>query len=141
MPLISAVRLAHGPAGFRSGADRESRPSRARRRPPSISPGGVVPLDSTVNTIQPGEWVSIYGTNLASGTAFWNGDFPTSLGGTSVEINGKAAYLLLCQSRADQFAGAGRHGDGHGIRSRYHCRRQRNIDRDSESVCAVVQPA
>ena len=43
--------------------------------------------------IQPGGWVSIYGTNLAAGTAVWSGDFPTSLGGTSVTINGKPAYL------------------------------------------------
>ena len=94
MPLRHAVRLAmagqrerifHG-AGMNSGRA-------AQAQAPSIPPGGVVPNDSTVNTIQPGEWVSIYGTNLASETAVWNGDFPTSLGGTSVEINGKAAYL------------------------------------------------
>jgi uncharacterized protein (TIGR03437 family) len=60
---------------------------------PSISPGGIVPLDSTKSTIQPGEWVSIWGRNLASGTTIWSGDFPTSLGGTSVRINGRAAYL------------------------------------------------
>jgi uncharacterized protein (TIGR03437 family) len=60
---------------------------------PSITPGGIVPVFSSANTIQPGEWVSIYGRNLASGTATWNGDFPTSLGGTSVTINGKKAYL------------------------------------------------
>jgi len=61
--------------------------------PPSITSGAVVPVDSTVATIQPGEWVSIYGTNLASSTVTWNGDFPTSLGGTSVAINGNAAFL------------------------------------------------
>jgi len=60
---------------------------------PSIASGGIVPVDSTVATIQPGEWVSIFGTNLASATATWNGDFPTSLGGTSVTIDGRAAYL------------------------------------------------
>jgi len=62
---------------------------------PSISPGGVVPIFSTASTIQPGEWVSIYGSNLASGITVWNGDFPTSLGGTSVKIDGKSAYLSL----------------------------------------------
>jgi hypothetical protein len=36
--------------------------------PPSISPNGIVPLYGTLNTIQPGEWVSIYGTNLAATT-------------------------------------------------------------------------
>jgi uncharacterized protein (TIGR03437 family) len=61
--------------------------------PPSITSRGIVPVYSTVNTIQPGEWVSIYGANLASSTAIWNGNFPKSLGGTSVTINGNAAYL------------------------------------------------
>jgi uncharacterized protein (TIGR03437 family) len=60
---------------------------------PAISPGGVVPVYSPVPTIQPGSWVSIYGSNLASGTAIWNGNFPKSLGGTSVTIDGKPAYL------------------------------------------------
>ncbi len=60
---------------------------------PAISTGGIVPLDSSSSTIQSGEWVSIYGTNLASGTATWTGNFPTSLAGTSVTIDGKAAYL------------------------------------------------
>ncbi len=60
---------------------------------PSISPGGVVPLYSKVTTIQPGEWVSIYGNNLATSPSVWNGDFPLSLGGTSVMIDGKPAYI------------------------------------------------
>ena len=62
---------------------------------PSIAPGGIVPLDSTASIIQPGELVSIFGSNLASGTANWSGNFPTTLAGTSVEINGKAAFLLF----------------------------------------------
>lgn len=56
--------------------------------PPVVSSGGIVPA-----TVQPGEWVTVYGTNLASSTATWKGDFPTSLGGTSVTIDGQAAYL------------------------------------------------
>lgn len=60
---------------------------------PSINPGGIVPIDSSSNTIQPGEWVSIYGANLASGAATWSGNYPLSLGNTSVTINGKPAYL------------------------------------------------
>jgi uncharacterized protein (TIGR03437 family) len=60
---------------------------------PSIPAGGVVPLYSAAATIQPGEWVSIYGSNLATATATWAGDFPTTLGGTSVTINAKPAYL------------------------------------------------
>jgi uncharacterized protein (TIGR03437 family) len=60
---------------------------------PAILSGGVVPLYSSATTIQPGSWISIYGGNLASGTAEWSGDFPTSLGGTSVTINNKLGYL------------------------------------------------
>ena len=56
--------------------------------PAILSSGGVEP-----GTIQPGEWVSIFGTNLASTTADWNGGFPTSLAGTSVTIDGKSGYL------------------------------------------------
>ncbi len=61
--------------------------------PPSITPNGVTPIYSSSTTIQPGEWISIYGLNLAGSTATWNGDFPTSLADTSVTINGKPAYL------------------------------------------------
>ncbi len=42
---------------------------------PAISSGGIVP-----GTVQPGEWVSIYGTNLAGSTATWTGNFPMSYG-------------------------------------------------------------
>ena len=55
---------------------------------PVIPTAGVVP-----GTAEPGEWVSIYGTNLASVPATWTGNFPISLGGTSVTIDGKSAYL------------------------------------------------
>lgn len=60
---------------------------------PLINGGGIVPIYSASSTIQPGSWVSIFGTNLASAAATWNGDFPTLLGGTSVTINNKPAYL------------------------------------------------
>ncbi|MEI9973714.1 MAG: hypothetical protein WDO73_17690 [Ignavibacteriota bacterium] len=65
----------------------------AQTQPPVISPNGVVSLYSTANMIQPGGWASIYGANLAAATAGWKGDFPMSLGGTSVTINGRPAYL------------------------------------------------
>ncbi len=61
--------------------------------PPAISAGGVVPVFSAVPVIQPGSWVSIYGSDLAGGRAIWKGDFPMSLGGTSVTIDGKPAFL------------------------------------------------
>jgi uncharacterized protein (TIGR03437 family) len=60
---------------------------------PSIRSGGIVAVDSTVTTIEAGNWASIYGTNLANSTANWTGNFPTLLGGTSVTIDGRAAYL------------------------------------------------
>jgi uncharacterized protein (TIGR03437 family) len=60
---------------------------------PSITPGGIVPVDSTAGTIQSGEWASIYGTDLASVATAQTGSFPQSLGGTSVTIDGKPAYL------------------------------------------------
>lgn len=97
VPLIKAVRLAmarqDSNARFSNGVGVKFVHANQAQVAPSISPGGVVPLDSTVGTIQPGEWVSIFGSNLASATAVWNGDFPVSLGDTSVEINGKAAFL------------------------------------------------
>lgn len=48
---------------------------------------------SASSAIESGEWVSIFGSNLANTTATWTGNFPTSLGGTSVTIDGKPAYL------------------------------------------------
>jgi uncharacterized protein (TIGR03437 family) len=60
---------------------------------PAVTPGGIVPACSSVNTIQPGEWISIYGTNLAGSFVSWNGTFITSLGSTSVTLDGKPAYL------------------------------------------------
>jgi uncharacterized protein (TIGR03437 family) len=68
-------------------------PAPASPPPPSITSGGIVPVYSTVKTIQPGEWVSIYGANLAGSSAIWSGNFPKSLGDASVTINGNAAYL------------------------------------------------
>jgi hypothetical protein len=38
------------------------------------STGGIVPVDGSSTTIHHGEWVSIFGSNLASGTATWNGN-------------------------------------------------------------------
>jgi uncharacterized protein (TIGR03437 family) len=60
---------------------------------PAISTNGVAPLFSKSTTIQPTSWISIYGTNLATSTALWDGSFPTTLGGASVKINGKSGYL------------------------------------------------
>lgn len=79
---------------FPFGAAGASLVSAAQSQAPVIAPSGVVPLYGTANMIQPGEWISIWGSNLAPETATWNGDFPTSLGNVSVQINGKPAYLI-----------------------------------------------
>ena len=60
---------------------------------PDITANGIVPVYSSVSFIQQGSWASIYGSNLADETALWRGDFPTSLGGVSVTIDNKPAYL------------------------------------------------
>lgn len=60
---------------------------------PAVTPGGVVPLYSSTSVIQPGSWISIYGSGLGNGTYTWTGNFPTTLGGTSVKIDNKSAYL------------------------------------------------
>jgi uncharacterized protein (TIGR03437 family) len=60
---------------------------------PRIASGGIVPVYSSNAVIQSGSWISIYGSNLAGGTYVWNNDFPVSLGGVSVTIDNKPAYL------------------------------------------------
>jgi uncharacterized protein (TIGR03437 family) len=60
---------------------------------PTIRTGGVGPVFSSSSTIQPGSWISIYGSDFATGTSIWNNDFPLSLGGVSVTVNSKPAYL------------------------------------------------
>jgi len=61
--------------------------------PPAVTQGGVVPLYSSTAVIQAGSWISIYGNGLANGVYIWKGDFPAALGGTSVKINNKPAFL------------------------------------------------
>jgi uncharacterized protein (TIGR03437 family) len=60
---------------------------------PAVTQGGVVAASSSSTTIQPGSYVTIYGTNLASTTETSTGNFPTMLGGVTVTIDGKSAYL------------------------------------------------
>ncbi len=96
--LIEAVKLAMERQGFASGIPNPSVSpigQVSQVTVPSITPGGIVPLFSKSTMIQSGEWVSIYGNNLAAVTTTWDNDFPTSLGGTSVTIDNKPAYLLF----------------------------------------------
>ena len=68
--------------------------------PPLPAISAVAPLYSTSTLIQPGSWVSIYGANLIAGTTpqSWNNDYPTTLGGISVAIDNKPAYLSYAAS-------------------------------------------
>jgi len=87
--------VAEGPAGDIYIADTDN--FRIRLLTPGTAPtitrNGIVPVYSSVPVIQPGSWVSIYGSDLASGTFLWNDNFPTSLGGTSATIDNKPVYL------------------------------------------------
>jgi hypothetical protein len=72
-PSIKPIRLA---MAMQNSADRivshAADTMQGRIKAPSIALGGIVPLYGSVNIIQPGEWISIYGSHLASGTAVWN---------------------------------------------------------------------
>ncbi len=76
----------------------------------TIAPGNPPAISAIVNaagfapggSIATGSWVSLFGTNLAPAgdsrlwnttTEIVNGQFPTSLDGTSVTVNGKAATV------------------------------------------------
>ncbi len=69
--------------------------------PPVIIPGGIVSASAFggFTSIAPGSWIEIYGYNLATATQGWaGGDFtngvgPTTLGGISVSVGGKPAYI------------------------------------------------
>jgi uncharacterized protein (TIGR03437 family) len=65
---------------------------------PSISAGGIANAASGAAGLAPGAWISIFGTNLAAATRtlassdIASNTLPTSLGGVSVQIDGKLAY-------------------------------------------------
>jgi len=66
---------------------------------PTIASGGIGNAVSGAAGATPGAWISIYGSALASTTRLLassdlvNGIIPTSLGGVSVQINNKPAFL------------------------------------------------
>ena len=69
--------------------------------PPVITEAGIVSAGAFggFSSIAPGSWIEIYGTNLASTTMGWsNSDFvngvaPTSIGGITVTVGGRPAYV------------------------------------------------
>jgi uncharacterized protein (TIGR03437 family) len=67
---------------------------------PVISPNGIVSGASFQPGIVANSWVTIQGASLAARTDNWsnsiaNGALPTSLGGVSVSMGGKAAYVYF----------------------------------------------
>lgn len=86
---------------------------------PAVTAGGVVSAASYEAGVSPQGFVSIFGQNLATTTRavadsdLINGSLPTTLGGTSVQINNKAAFLyyispsqLNVQAPADDSVGS-----------------------------------
>ncbi len=69
--------------------------------PPVLTPAGVLSASAFggFTDIAPGSWIELYGTNLAPAVQNWadadfvNGVGPRSLGGVTVSIGGKAAFL------------------------------------------------
>lgn len=75
---------------------------------PSISKGGVVPIFSASPAISAYCWISIYGTNLSTSATpvTWNGDYPLSLGGTTVIIdNSPAALSYVSPTQINAYVG------------------------------------
>jgi len=67
---------------------------------PTISANGVVNGASFQPGIVPNSWAAILGTNLSSSTADWtnsivDGRLPTTLGGVTVTVGGRPAYLYF----------------------------------------------
>lgn len=79
-----------------------------------LTPGTAPAISPSAAPVQSGAWVSIHGSNLAAGTALWNGDFPMSLGGTSVTVttaSGTATSTVALGAYGPSFSllGDGRH--------------------------------
>lgn len=70
----------------------------AQPNQPIISAGGVANGASYANSVAPGAWVTVTGTQLANTTRTWRseelagGKLPTQLDGVSATIDGKPAY-------------------------------------------------
>ena len=60
---------------------------------PTIGSGGVVNA-ANYGALSPGGLASLFGTNLASSPASATAPLPTTLGGATVSVNGKAAPLI-----------------------------------------------
>jgi uncharacterized protein (TIGR03437 family) len=86
-------------AGYQSSITVAASFQAATATAPAVTSGGVTNAASGAAGVSPGAWISIYGTNFATTTRalattdLVNNAIPTTLGGVSVQINGKAAFL------------------------------------------------
>ena len=66
---------------------------------PAITSGGIANALSGAAGVAPGAWISLYGSNLSSATRALAGSdlvdsiIPATLGGVSVQVDGKAAFI------------------------------------------------
>jgi uncharacterized protein (TIGR03437 family) len=114
--LLTLTQTAAGySAAINVGVNLETPPSAA----PSLTTGGIGNAASYAAGVAPGGWISIFGQNLAASTRtagssdLINGYLPTTLGGVSVKINNKSAFMhyvsptqINVQAPADDSVGA-----------------------------------
>jgi uncharacterized protein (TIGR03437 family) len=88
-----AIYIANAASGYQDARIRVMTPSSGAV--PSITNNGVVSIYSSFPIISPNSWFTIYGTNLAPGTAVWDGTYPipTQLGGVEVTVDSLPANL------------------------------------------------
>ncbi|MFN0101998.1 MAG: choice-of-anchor V domain-containing protein [Bryobacteraceae bacterium] len=91
VPSGDRIYTANATLNFQAGGGGGNRPE--------IKSGGVVVIGSYAAGVVTGSWVSIFGNNLSATTKDWGGlisaagDFPTSIDGVSVTVDGKTAFM------------------------------------------------
>jgi len=98
-PNLSANSYLGGKTYSLSGGGTLAPSGSAGATSPAIAANGIVNAASGVAGLAPGAWISIFGSNFTTAAASATGDtlvnnyLPTTLGGVTVSIDGKAAYL------------------------------------------------
>lgn len=98
-PSRMLATLTQSGSGYASSITIGAMMKTATAAQPSVGAGGVANAASGAAGIAPGAWTALFGTNLASaartlaGSDVVNNALPTSLGGVSVQINGKPAFV------------------------------------------------
>jgi hypothetical protein len=68
---------------------------------PSINPAGVVPLYASVNKIQPGEWISIFGSNPCEHDSHMVWQLPDFTWRNQRQNKRQGSLPLVCESGAN----------------------------------------